>query len=559
MKNIDSVAFSGYYLRGSSIGETIYGRNIAASEILVNFLKHSTAKQLDFCYVKDGYQEQMIKRLYRKLTKQYPVGKELNLIDRIKMLEGNVKLTSDIICDCVENFREAIYLREYYSTKRPPISIIIHCASQIDAILEFLTPALFCGLKPYDTFFCSSQAVKQVLENQFKELCDKYRTLHHISIKPEFRMDIVPLGIDDDNFRVIDKSTARKTLDISQNEFVILYLGRVSAYFKGDIMPLLRVVKNLCDKNPGKNIRFVIAGSDCDAGKECSHIKRFAGVLGIEKNVTMIQNFEYNKRNIFYSCADVFVSPTDSIQETFGLTVLEAMACGVPQVVSDWDGYKETVVHGTTGFRVPTYWCQCDEDISRYPEALTNELGSERFYSHFLLGQSVAIDLNKYEQFLQQLLDSDTLRTTLSQKSVEIFRNKFTMKKVIQSYENVWDELADIRKAYTPDEIPKCDLYNLNYFNAFKHYPTRLLDENTRFFVKDTGHNMLNNQELIPWHYEEEHIFSLNIALEILTSYADKKSFFMHDIVFDSKIKGNSSLKKRAIMWLLKHGFVSIE
>src|SRR5690606_25457261 len=52
--------------------------------------------------------------------------------------------------------------------------------------------------------------------------------------------------------------------------------------------------------------------------------------------------------------ADVFCSLSDNIQESFGITPIEAMAAGLPVVVSDWDGYKDTVQDGVEGFRVPT-------------------------------------------------------------------------------------------------------------------------------------------------------------------------------------------------------------
>jgi glycosyltransferase involved in cell wall biosynthesis len=52
--------------------------------------------------------------------------------------------------------------------------------------------------------------------------------------------------------------------------------------------------------------------------------------------------------------ADIFCSLSDNIQETFGLVPLEAMAAGLPVVVSDWDGYKDTVQDGVEGYRIPT-------------------------------------------------------------------------------------------------------------------------------------------------------------------------------------------------------------
>jgi glycosyltransferase involved in cell wall biosynthesis len=45
---------------------------------------------------------------------------------------------------------------------------------------------------------------------------------------------------------------------------------------------------------------------------------------------------------------------SDNIQETFGIVPIEAMAAGLPVVVLDWDGYKNTVRDGIDGFRVPT-------------------------------------------------------------------------------------------------------------------------------------------------------------------------------------------------------------
>ena len=65
-------------------------------------------------------------------------------------------------------------------------------------------------------------------------------------------------------------------------------------------------------------------------------------------------------KHLLYSGADIFVSPGDNIQETFGLAVAEALAYGLPPVVSDWDGYRDLVTDGETGFLVrsvfPTDW-----------------------------------------------------------------------------------------------------------------------------------------------------------------------------------------------------------
>ncbi|NBT82161.1 MAG: glycosyltransferase [Betaproteobacteria bacterium] len=55
-----------------------------------------------------------------------------------------------------------------------------------------------------------------------------------------------------------------------------------------------------------------------------------------------------------WQAADVFVSLSDNVQETFGLTPVEAMAAGLPVLISDWNGYQDTVRHHVDGFKVPT-------------------------------------------------------------------------------------------------------------------------------------------------------------------------------------------------------------
>lgn len=79
------------------------------------------------------------------------------------------------------------------------------------------------------------------------------------------------------------------------------------------------------------------------------------------------------------------------------------MACGVPQIVSDWGGYKETVVNETTGFRVSTYWCKCDNDISCNPFIEDYDFFHPMAGSHLALAESVVVDLDFMEHAIRDL------------------------------------------------------------------------------------------------------------------------------------------------------------
>lgn len=94
----------------------------------------------------------------------------------------------------------------------------------------------------------------------------------------------------------------------------------------------------------------------------------------------------------------------------------------------------------------------------------------------------------------------------------------------------------------------------------FSHYPTHVLSDDTSFNVTALGTELVNNQNLIPWHYEKEHVFrEINTAMKIVEFYSEQSSFLMKDVLQLSSICGSATLKKRAIMWLLKHGFLELD
>ena len=76
------------------------------------------------------------------------------------------------------------------------------------------------------------------------------------------------------------------------------------------------------------------------------------------------------EKQLGLAAADVFCSPADNLQETFGISVLEAMASRLPVIASDWNGYRDLVQHGQTGWIVP-----CRDQLktqSRANESISN-------------------------------------------------------------------------------------------------------------------------------------------------------------------------------------------
>jgi glycosyltransferase involved in cell wall biosynthesis len=166
------------------------------------------------------------------------------------------------------------------------------------------------------------------------------------------RIDIAPCGFDPDEFWPV-ASDVRTQLDLEPNEFVILQLGRMVPR-KGvdNVIHALAILRQV----HGTRARLLIVGGnseapDREATPEIGRLMDLAQSLGVADSITFTGQRPRSQLRTYYSAANVFV--TTPWYEPFGITPVEAMACGIPVVGTDVGGIKSTVVDGQTGFLVP--------------------------------------------------------------------------------------------------------------------------------------------------------------------------------------------------------------
>jgi D-inositol-3-phosphate glycosyltransferase len=186
------------------------------------------------------------------------------------------------------------------------------------------------------------------------------------------RITIVPGGFDPAEFWPIGKVLARVALGLPLNERVILQLGRMVPRKGVDtaIKGLARLIRN-----HGVNARLLIVGGDSDepdeqATPELRRLRRIAGEEGVEDAVHLVGRKGRDALRWYYSAADVFV--TTPWYEPFGITPVEAMACGTPVVGSNVGGIKFSVRDGETGYLVPA------KDPDRVAERLAHMFANPR-------------------------------------------------------------------------------------------------------------------------------------------------------------------------------------
>ena len=166
------------------------------------------------------------------------------------------------------------------------------------------------------------------------------------------RMPIVPCGFDPAEFRPMNRLRARAELGLDPSEFIVLQLGRLVPR-KG----IDNVILALAQLPAHVPARLMVVGGETrepDEARtpEIGRLRRLAADAGVAARVTFVGQRRRAELRRWYAAADVFV--TTPWYEPFGITPLEAMACGIPVVGSAVGGIQFTVTDGVTGFLVPS-------------------------------------------------------------------------------------------------------------------------------------------------------------------------------------------------------------
>ncbi len=277
--------------------------------------------------IADGLTADRVKRLVA-----VPIGSKLPITNSDEV----VLTTFD------PQLRTLATLRRKLQRHNAPVCGLIHSINSERVVFAILQH-YFAGLCEADLLFCSSRAGMRTIEVYIEEVGRLLST--NTAYRP--RRVLVPLGVTIPPSEPEHRVNLRQQLNIGAEETITLFFGRLSQMSKGDLGPLLIALSNLLSREVRTHL--LIAGDDTQTN-EARRLRALASELGCIQNLTIWPNPSANDKHMLYSGADIFVSLSDNIQETFGLTVAEALSYGLPAVVSDWDGYRDIVIDGETGF-----------------------------------------------------------------------------------------------------------------------------------------------------------------------------------------------------------------
>lgn len=161
------------------------------------------------------------------------------------------------------------------------------------------------------------------------------------SLLSEFRIEVIPYGLDLNVFRPVEKNEARDLLGLPEDSKIVLFGAVTSTSDKRKGFAFLSEALNILkDKPVSENLQLVVFGASGPGNVENPHLPViYLGTLNDDLSLSLL-----------YSAADIFVAP--SIQDNLPNTVMEAAACGTPSVAFDIGGMPDLIKHMETGFLV---------------------------------------------------------------------------------------------------------------------------------------------------------------------------------------------------------------
>jgi len=230
----------------------------------------------------------------------------------------------------------------------------------------------------------------------------------------------------------------------------------------------------------GAHVHLVMVGYFMPEEAE-SQFKNLATFLCKKASVQFIAAKDVRFPDGLWAAGDIFLSLIDNIQESFGLTPIEAMAAGMPRVVSDWDGYRDSVTDGEDGFLIQTTQPPPGNGF----DLTADVLSGREIYGGFLAktALTVAVNAEQAGDRLAQLIADKNLRASMAEKAKLRARTVYDWKAIIPAFEDLWDELRLRKERCSSEKRPDfaSALPQLpDPYTMYEGYPTTPLDESDR-------------------------------------------------------------------------------
>ncbi|MDN0190241.1 N-acetyl-alpha-D-glucosaminyl L-malate synthase BshA [Bacillus stercoris] len=213
-------------------------------------------------------------------------------------------------------------------------------------------------------------------------------------IKPEKKIETIYNFIDERVYLKKNTTTIKEKHGILPDEKVVIHVSNFRKVKR--VQDVIRVFRNIAGKTKAK---LLLVGDGPEKSTACELIRKY----GLEDQVLMLGN--QDRVEELYSISDLKLLLSE--KESFGLVLLEAMACGVPCIGTNIGGIPEVIKNNVSGFLV---------DVGDVAGATARAIS---------------------------ILEDEQLSSRFTKAAIEMLENEFSSKKIVSQYEQIYADLAE--------------------------------------------------------------------------------------------------------------------
>lgn len=496
----------------------LMGRNAAGESFLKGFFRHAAPRASLFAQVSSS-------EYAAELSAQARLHSRAESIQAFTNQDLHRAEEAEVIYFPGPGIGQLARDRRLYADDAWALCGITHTTSSaraMDDVAQWVTSPV----QPWDAVICTSTAVKTnvevVLQAQVDELKDRLGITK--IVLPQ--LPVIPLGIHTDDFAFTERQRyeARERLNLDNDTTVVLYTGRLSFHAKAHPLVMYQALEAAA-KASGKKVALVECGWHGNDHIEAAFAEGAKSACPSVKTI-LLDGRDPTNRQLAWAGADIFCSLPDNIQETFGIVPVEAMAAGLPVVVSDWNGYKDTVRDGIDGFRIPTLAPApgMAGDLARRHAMEIDTYDMYCGHSSSL----VAVHGAKLAQAFSELIRSPDLRQKMGRAGKLRATQDYDWKNIIPRYESLWDEQKTMRLAAKIDNngtrsslAKPLSPARLDPTIGFANYPTAHLTLATQLTLSESSADLALSRLT-----EYTNLAMVNYAAYVFPTDAELESVF---------------------------------
>jgi glycosyltransferase involved in cell wall biosynthesis len=536
----------------ASLGENVFGKDVANFELFRAMVMHGGLDQVDFLTHAAVLPEALKASL---------VGDRPNVakITTASVMAQNVAAEAGALLRGGPRLEELAWQRRRTVGDRGySLMGLIHTIAP-PVIRQEIANASIAPTQNWDALICTSPSVQNAMRTMFAEWTEYLSERFGGQRRPQPILPLIPLGVDGEALgaaadRPAVRSETRAALSVDQDDILVLWVGRLSFYEKAFPQPMMRAIEEAALAT-GKRVHFAMVGWFPGGDDDELRYRQAASVHAPSMIFHVVDGNDRQRLGTLWAAADIFISLVDNIQETFGITPLEAMASGLPVVVSDWDGYRYTVRNGEEGFLIPTLGGPEGGLVSDLIGEHTLGLKSYQQYVG-IVAQHTAVHVGRATQALTELIQSPDLRRKMGEAGRRRVRETFDWSVVAPQYTALADELSAIRLA-SPDTQPRSRPHPVkgDPFRDFAGFATRTLMLDTRFRLRAGSLDLERVRYLELDMFASSWRGTIDECLQVVELFADRPVLTARDILQIFPIS-RRRLMHMGLVWMAKEGIL---